>query len=148
MIFYIKQFFYAFACTVGFAVIFNTPKSSLIKSGLAGAFGWSVYLIINQFTGSIVLSSFMASLCIGFVGEIFAILCKNPITVYIIPGIVPLVPGFGLYNTMLSLLEKEPDKALVYGSEVLMIAISIAGALTIVLSVNSFRKKFTTKWFN
>ncbi|MBM7613905.1 threonine/serine exporter family protein [Alkaliphilus hydrothermalis] len=141
MIYLLKHLGYAFISTIGFAFIFNTPKAALLRSGLAGAFGWAVYIVVNQVSGSVVLSTFMGSLCIGLVGEVFAILNKNPITVYIIPGIVPLVPGFGLYNTMLSLLENDYDGALLHGSQSVMIAIAIAGALTIALSVNSYRKR-------
>lgn len=141
MIYLVKHLAYAFISTIGFAVIFNTPKASLFKSGLAGAFGWGIYIIVNHISESPVISTFMGALCIGLIGEFFAILFKTPITVYIIPGIVPLVPGFGLYNTMLSLLEKDYDGALFHGSQSLMIAMAIAGALTISLSVNSYRKR-------
>lgn len=138
---YINNFFYAFICTIGFAIIFNVPKASLIKSGFGGALGWIVFITINQLFHTVVVATFVASFIIALVGEIFAITDKQPLTVYIIPGIVPLVPGFGLYNTILSILEKKYTLAMDYGSESIMIAIAIAGALTIVLSFNSYRRK-------
>lgn len=138
---YIYNFTYAFICTVGFAIIFNVPKTSLIKSGFGGALGWTVFFSINHLVQSVVVATFIASCVIALTGEIFAIVDKQPITVYIIPGIVPLVPGFGLYHTMLSILEKNFELAMDYGSESIMVAIAIAGALTIVLSLNSYRKR-------
>ncbi len=44
---------------------------------------------------------------VGTLGELFARYFKKPATVYIIPGIVPLVPGAGMYYTMLALVEKD-----------------------------------------
>ncbi|HZK38133.1 MAG TPA: threonine/serine exporter family protein, partial [Clostridia bacterium] len=70
-----------------------------------------------------------------------AITDGNPITVYIIPGIIPLVPGFGLYYTMLSVVEKQFDKVADYGSEAFLISMAIAGALVIVLSINTYRRQ-------
>ncbi len=78
---------------------------------------------------------------IALIGEYLAFIDKNPVTVYIIPGIIPLVPGSGLYHTMLSIMEKQFDGVAEYGSETLMISMAIAGALVIVLSINSYRRQ-------
>ncbi|MDR5658077.1 threonine/serine exporter family protein [Serpentinicella sp. ANB-PHB4] len=137
---YIYNFFFAIICTVGFGVLFNVPKSSLFKAGLGGGVGWVLYNLFFNLTDSSVLATFVASFAIAVIGEIFAVLYRNPITMYIIPGIVPLVPGYGLYYTMLSIIDKNYDSAATYGSESLLISIAIAGALTIVLSINTFRK--------
>ncbi|KAB3537287.1 threonine/serine exporter [Alkaliphilus pronyensis] len=141
MVTYIQNFIFAYVATIGFAILFNTPKSALLKAGFGGAVGWLLYSFINFKSDNIVLATFIASFFIALIGEIFAITNKKPITVFIIPGIVPLVPGFGIYFTMLSILEKNYTKAAQYGSEALLISISIAGALTIVLTLNSYRKK-------
>ncbi|GAB6087962.1 threonine/serine exporter family protein [Alkaliphilus crotonatoxidans] len=145
MILVFKHFVYAFMCALGFAVLFNAPRSSLFKSALAGGLGWSVYIISFQLSNSSVLSTFFASLCVGLISEVLAIYYKNPITVYIIPAIIPLVPGYKLYYTMLTIIEKDYTGAANHGSEALMIAVVIAGALTIVLSLNSLRRKYTQR---
>ncbi|WP_026475779.1 threonine/serine exporter family protein [Alkaliphilus transvaalensis] len=141
MISLLGNFIYAFICTIGFAVIFNAPKKSLIKSGIAGGTGWIIYILSNEISQSAIVSTFIASLGIGLIGEFFATYYKNPITVYIIPGIIPLVPGYGLYYTMLSILENDFQKATTYGSDALMVAMSISAALTITLSINAYRKR-------
>lgn len=141
MIYILKHFIYAFTCTIGFAIIFNTPKNSLIKAGLSGAIGWTIYTLAFQYSASAVFSTFAGAFFVALSGEIFAIKDKNPITVYIIPGIVPLVPGYSLYYTMLSVLENDNTTAAARGGEALMVAIAIAAALTIILSLNAFRKR-------
>ena len=126
---YITNFFYAYLSTIGFAVLFNAPVSTFIKSGFAGGLGWVIYIFANNMSESVITSAFIASVD------------RNPITVYIIPGIIPLVPGFGLYYTMLSIVERNFDMAANHGTEVLLISIAIAGALVIVLSLNSYRRQ-------
>lgn len=141
MIEYIKDFFYAYLSTIGFAVLFNAPTSTFTKSGLAGGLGWVIYAFAKKLSNSVIVSAFLASIVIALIGELFAIMDKNPITVYIIPGIIPLVPGFGLYYTMLSIVEGKFDKAAAHGSETLLISIAIASALVIVLSINTYRRQ-------
>lgn len=138
---YITNFIYASLSTIGFAVLFNAPKSSFIKSGFAGGLGWIIYIFANKLSGSVIFASFVASFMIALIGEIFAIIDKNPITVYIIPGITPLVPGFSLYNTMRAIVDRKFDLAANHGTEALLISIAIAGALVIVLSLNSYRRQ-------
>ncbi len=145
MINYFKDFLYAFISTIGFAIIFNAPRSTFVKSGFAGGMGWLIYIFTKDLLSSVVVSTFIASLAIALIGEYFAFVDKNPLTIYIIPGIIPLVPGFGLYYTMLSIVEKEFDKAAIHGSETLLISIAIASALVIVLSIVSYRRqKYTS----
>ncbi len=141
MINIILHFLYAFVCTIGFAIIFNTPRASLLKAGFTGAIGWTVYRLTSHYSPSIVFSSFLGAFFVALSGEIFAIVDKKPMTVYVIPGIVPLVPGYSLYYTMLSILENDNVTALERGSEAFMVAISIAAALTIILSLNAYRKR-------
>ncbi|ABR48517.1 membrane spanning protein [Alkaliphilus metalliredigens QYMF] len=145
MIHGLNHFVYAFISTIGFALLFNAPKNALLKSGLGGGLGWLTYILVNQISGSTVASTFIAALVIATTGEIFAIIGRKPITVFIIPGIIPLVPGYGLYYMMLSIIEGDSAKALTYGSDALLVAIAIAGALTIVLSLNSYRKQKQTR---
>lgn len=141
MIEYIKNFFYAYISTMGFAIIFNAPKCTLIKSGFAGGLGWIIYAFTKDLSNSVIFSTFIASVTIALISKYFAIIDKNPITIYIVPGIIPLVPGFGMYYTMLSIVEKRFDKVVDYGSETLLISIAIASALVIVLSIDSCKKR-------
>ncbi|KPU28028.1 membrane protein [Caloranaerobacter sp. TR13] len=133
---YIKEFIYAFLSTLGFSIIFNIPKDSIIKSGITGALGWVVYLFININYSSKVAGAFLGAITVGMIGEIMARLFKKPATVYIIPGIVPLVPGAGMYYTMLSVIEKNFIQAANFGSETLFIAASISSGIIISTTLN------------
>lgn len=51
---------------------------------------------------------------------------KKPATVFITPGIVSLVPGAGMYYTMLYLVQKDYSQATIAGSETFFMAAAIA----------------------
>jgi len=103
----IKQLLFAFISTIGFSILFSTPKDSIIKVGIVGSISWGIYFLsLNIFNISTVTSTLLASISVGIIGELFAKYNKKPATVFIIPGIIPLVPGAGMYYTMLELVEK------------------------------------------
>lgn len=136
MFIYVKQLLYAFLAAVGFAVIFNSPKTTLIKAGINGSIGWIVFALSKDIFSSSVVASFVAALTVGIVGEVFAKIFKKPSTTFIIPGIIPLVPGAGIYYTMLALTKQSFLNAAEAGSQTLLVSISLASGIVISSSLN------------
>ena len=96
----IINFIFSFAVTAGFSIFFNAPKKSLIPCGIVGGIGWCTYVVMaNSEYISNVFSMVIASAVISLLSEILARKLKYPSINFIIPGILPLVPGLGLYNT-------------------------------------------------
>ncbi|SDZ16382.1 Uncharacterized membrane protein YjjB, DUF3815 family [Proteiniborus ethanoligenes] len=133
--FFLKQFIYALLSTVGFAVFFNIPKDAVFISSLSGAIGWTVYLVSKSTFSSPIAGTFLAAVSVGLLGEFMAKRFRKPATIFIIPGIVPLVPGAGMYYTMLAIIEKDFTNAANLGSEAIFIALSIAIGVIIPSSV-------------
>lgn len=127
----LKQFFFAFFSTIGFAILFGIPKDSIIKSGIVGALGMFVYTLIDEIFITPVAGTIFGAMTVGILGEILARHYKKPATVFIIPGIIPLVPGAGTYYTMLSVIEKNFLDTANLGTETFFIAVAIAVGLTI-----------------
>lgn len=140
--FYIQQLLYAFLATIGFAVIFNSPKDTIIKSGFAGTSGWLVYFFTNEITGSPIAGSFLGALTVGILGEVFAKIFKKPSTTFTIPGIIPLVPGAGIYYTMLALTEKQFLDAADSGSQTILVSVALASGIIVSSSVNRAIMKY------
>ena len=134
--FYVQQLLYAFLSTVGFAVIFNSPKDTIIKSGFNGSMGWLAYLMTKTLTNSPIAGSFAGALVVGILGEIFAKIFKKPSTTFTISGIIPLVPGAGIYYTMLSLTEKNFLSAADSGSQTVLVSIALASGIIVSSSFN------------
>ncbi|MBN2897140.1 MAG: threonine/serine exporter family protein [Clostridia bacterium] len=130
---YLTQFIFAYISTAGFAVIFNAPSRAIYKSGLAGALGWLCYMLALDAQLDKAIASFIGALIVGLISEWYAIKTKRPVTIYVIPGIIPLVPGFGLYYTILSIIQNDYPKAAQTGFEATFIAIGIALGLILAL---------------
>jgi uncharacterized membrane protein YjjB (DUF3815 family) len=138
---FLKDFIYALISTIGFAILFNIPRDSIIKVGFAGAIGWIMYLITDVNLLSPVAGAFWGSITVGILGEIFARYYKKPATVFIVPGIVPFVPGAGMYYTMLAIIENRFSDAASTGSEAIFIAASIASGIIISSSLSKLFNK-------
>lgn len=96
---FIIQFIVALFATLSFAVIFSAPKKELFYCGFTGALGWIIYYIIVQFDMGVVFPSLIATLCLTIMARIFAAARSMPVTVYLLSGIFPLVPGAGIFYT-------------------------------------------------
>lgn len=121
----IIQFIVCFFATLSFAILFSAPKRQLLFCGLTGAFGWIVYLIIIENNGSIALANVCASFTLTLMARIFAAINRHPVTVYLLAGIFPLVPGAGIYYTSYYFIMHEMNNFAKYGAQTLIIAGSI-----------------------
>ena len=113
---------------MAFGVLFQGPKRILWRSGLIGALGWVVFIGLKEsFSVHSFSANFLATVLIALVSEIFARIWKEPVTVFEIPAIIPLVPGFGMYRGMNYILQDYVG----YGSEVLLGAAMDACAIAL-----------------
>lgn len=85
--------------TISFAVLFSSPKKEVIYCGLTGAVAWSIYYLLTQNGVHLVLASGIATFGLTILARCFAVVRKTPVTVYLLTGIFPLVPGAGIYYT-------------------------------------------------
>lgn len=89
----------ALIAVIACAVILEAPKKFLLYAGIIGASGWCMYLLtVNSF--GMVKATFISGLIIAFLAHIFSKLIKAPVTIFLIPGFFPLVPGVGMYRTV------------------------------------------------
>ena len=91
---------YAFIACAAFCFIFQVRKPLFIfLCSLNGAVCWWVYLL-TDFLGSDTARCFLATIAVTIFAELLARLLKAPATIFLVIGIIPLVPGGGLYYTM------------------------------------------------
>ena len=120
------QCVYAFFSSVGFSIIFNVRKEMVIYAAIAGALGCLSYELVALFSGAELAQYFMAALTIAFFCEIIARVKKVPVTVCLIPGMIPYVPGGGIYYTMMYFINGDTQEFLTSFVQ----TVSIAGALS------------------
>lgn len=133
----------AFLGVVSLAVLFHVPKKYLLFAGLTGAGGWLVELIAMNRTGNAVMTAFLSASFVAVLSQLLARIFKAPVTVYLIPGILPLVPGVGMYRMVYYLLQENGPDASYYFSYTLQVAGMIALAVFLVDSCFKvlYRKK-------
>lgn len=121
----------AFLAIFTFAILLETPKKYLWCAGVVGALGWLSYLISGNAGLSEIMSSFISAFTISLVSHIFARIFKVPVIVFLIPGILPTVPGAGMYRIVYYILEG--DKAMT--SQYLVSTLETAGAIAIAIFI-------------
>jgi uncharacterized membrane protein YjjB (DUF3815 family) len=132
---YILPCVYAFLATLGFCIVFDIKKPSfLVVASAVGALGWLVFLLLQGATSE-VLRYFFATIVVSLLAEVSARILKAPATVFLIPGIVPLVPGGGLYYTMTYLLDGDFPGFADKGIQTASYAAAIAAGVSIVTSL-------------
>ena len=87
------QLFVSFCGTLAFAILFHVPPRQYLACGLTGAAGWVVYTLMMQAQPSVVVASLVAVLPLTALARLFSTRRKAPITLFLLCGIFPLVPG-------------------------------------------------------
>lgn len=118
----IIEFIVAMFATISFAILFNAPRKEVTYCGLTGALGWAVYYGMTQQEVNSVLAALVATFCLTVLARAFAVIRKSPVTVYLLPGIFPLVPGAGIYYTAYYLFIGNTEMSGFKGLETLEIA--------------------------
>lgn len=114
-----------------FGVFLSVPKFDLLIGGIIGGISWALYIILMRISGEIILPYFVSTLTIGILGNVSSKITKRPTFLYMLPGIIPLVPGYSLYYTMFYSITEKYDLALRKGFETLFIGLAISSGLII-----------------
>lgn len=114
--------------TFGFSIFFRVRSAHLLFAVLGGILSWCVYLIADL-RFDVFISTLLASFIVCLWAEIMARVRKAPATVFLVPGIIPLLPGSALYYTMSGIVSKDHKLFLSKGTETLYIAIGIVGGI-------------------
>jgi len=130
---------WSFIACAACSVYLNVNGRDIVWGGILAIINWVGYILIKHYTGSGALAYFFASFIVAVGAEILAVAKRNPATVYLLPGILPLVPGAGIFSMMRSAILENMDVALQKLYEVGGAAGSIALGIAI---ASSFFKVF------
>lgn len=131
----ISQVFGSFVACVAFAIIYRAPIEELFYCGVTGACGWFLYTLINYPSNNAVMATFIAAMMVTATSRFLSHIRRAPSTLYLIPGIIPLVPGAGLYYTMYSFLSNDIYNSYLQGVTTLKLAGVISLGIILVLSL-------------
>lgn len=139
------QFLLAGAGTLSFAILFACPRRTLPYCGLVGAVGWLVYEIAELFGMEAFAASLLAVIPLTLLARILAMTLRAPVTVFLLTGIFPLVPGAGIYYSAYYFIQGDNALALANGISTFKIAVALAVGIALVLGIPCHRNVDKTK---
>lgn len=120
--------------TIGFSVLYGVPKQYYPYCGLIGGAGWLVYSLLIPVCSPPEAALFAAALVV-LLSRLFAVRKRCPVTIFLISGIFPLVPGTGVYWTAYYIVTNEVDLAAETGFTALKVAVAIVLAIVFVFQL-------------
>ena len=143
----IIQVLASFVGSFGFAVLYNLRGKKLCMAGISGMVSWIAYLIVWNEMPSTFVANLAAAAVATIYAETMARILKTPVTVFLITGIIPLVPGGLAYDATKNLVLLNFSTAINTMLEVTLIAGAIALGLLFAdqiskLIVSGFVKSF------
>lgn len=129
---FLSAFVFSFFATAAFGILFQAPKKSLVISGVIGAVGWVLFVLLCHHLGyNSFHANFFAAVIIALGSDLSARMFKQPATIFVIPGIIPLVPGLGMYQGMTQIIEKNYE----LGTATLLTACTDSAAIALGMMV-------------
>lgn len=131
--------------TVGYCFLMNVPRNKIVPASINGMLSWGLYLLLKDHIESVfyllvVVASFTAAY-----SEVAAKIAKTPATVFLLPGLIPLIPGGFVYYAMLGLVQNQFDtmrqNALLAGQW----AVGIAAGICVVAVIRQIIRHMTNR---
>ncbi|MBQ3553181.1 MAG: threonine/serine exporter family protein [Clostridia bacterium] len=126
MIEFLRPCLASFVACIGFSIVYQIRGKNLFFASFCGFISWAAFLLSDAVFGVEIASYFFGATAAALYAEISAHFLKSPVTVFLILGIIPLVPGLAVYRTMEGCLTGDTQQCLVMGIETLKIGGAIA----------------------
>lgn len=127
----LPQIISSYLAILAFSAYQEVPKKYIFFSAFTGAVAWTSYLIILQQDHSKMAAAFLSTALMAVLSHILARVIKAPVTVFLIPGLLPVVPGGSIYKSVYYLIQSNQDLSTHYLVETLQ----ITGAMTLAVFI-------------
>ncbi|MEN2436302.1 threonine/serine exporter family protein [Weeksellaceae bacterium A-14] len=101
------KIFWAIFVSLGFAVLFNTPRRAMWVVALLGAvgFGFKIFLLKTIIPDQVIFGSLVGAVAVGVLGVYFAHRVHTPPIVFTVPAVINMIPGKYGYEFIIGLLQ-------------------------------------------
>ncbi len=103
-----------FFASLGFSLIIGTKSKFYIACACLAAICYYTSVIFLRFFNSIIGVSFVCACILSILSQIFAKKAKAPATIFLLPSILPLVPGSRFFYAISSALAQNAEKSIMY----------------------------------
>jgi len=126
----------------GFCFVFNERPRRIPFAALCAAIACGLLFLFEYLGIGPFWANFAGTLAATVLSEVFAKCLRSPATVYLLPALIPLVPGSSLYYAMRALIAVDWDMFGTYMVATLTIGLGIAAGIVIGTLFNQiiFRK--------
>ena len=127
--------------TVGFSIMFSVPREYYPLCGFVGGAGWMIYCLVLPYAAA-PGATLAAAVLVVFLSRLFAVWRRCPVTIFLIPGIIPLVPGGDIYWMAYYIVIDQVETAAEKGFEAVKIAVAIVLGIVFVFQIpqKAFRR--------
>ncbi len=116
---------YSFIASIAFGVQFNIRFRHMLAAGIGAALTQLIFTGFEMSGLGQMICYFFAASAVSVYAELMARRLHVPVNMYLVIGIIPLVPGGNMYNTMISLVGGDIDSF----SHLFAEAVGIAGSI-------------------
>ncbi len=128
-----------------FAVRLGVPRRSVAPAAIIGAVGWLLYLSVTPPSGSVDpgIATLVAAVLLGMVGRVMARHFDAPAALWVVPAVLPLLPGLQIVTAMLASTDTARAAGLV-GAAVtaFVIGTGVASGDIVVTAIRRARERF------
>lgn len=120
------------AGSAGFAFFFNAKKSQILCAVISGLLVSGMYLLLASHYDSLLLNNMLCAMFVTAYAEMFARIMKAPSSVFLLPAIIPLVPGGFLYYAMYNLVTGSTEDAWFNANATMLTGLGIAMGILVI----------------
>lgn len=132
--------------TLGFSIYFRVSARNVAASTAGGVLGWAVYLLVYHFSQNLFLANFVAACTVYAWSEIMAHKLKTPVTIFLVTGSIPLLPGGLLYYTMNALIQNDTALFRENAVNALLVTFGLASGIVVAaIAANQLHRRKKTK---
>ena len=120
--------------TIGFSLLFGVPARYYPSCALIGGVSWLAYLLLLPYS-SVSIATFAATVIVILMSRWFAVRKRCPVTIFLISGIIPLVPGAGIYRAAYYTVTDQLYLAVQTGFDAVKMAVAIVLGIVFVFEI-------------
>jgi len=121
----------AAASALLFGVVYQCQWRAVLLAGVVAALGWGADQALASVPHLTVLPTFAGALVVGALAEVAAVWRRQPVSLFVVPAIIPFVPGYEAYQSLLTLIRGQFVTGLSLGLSALVVAGSLAVGLAL-----------------
>ena len=110
---------------VGFSIFFHIQRAKIWTAAIGGSISWVIYLMIFAWTENLFFSNAVAAIAVCFFSEVMARVLKAPANIFLIPAVIPLLPGNRFYMAVASLISGDMQQFFEFAKATLSILLGI-----------------------